>query len=242
METLKDRVLTRLNKLDMTQTEVAKILSIDRQRFSNWLSRGSIPANSIFNVASILKCDPEWLQFGTDKNPDNRIESEAETYSANKVLLWDHHSDLPDGEFLMIKKLDVKAAAGDGFQNDWPTLKNELAFRVDWIKKSKAMSFNLLAITINGDSMHPTLMDGDTAIIDLSQNEIKNGQVYAFVNNETSDVQVKRLSYYRKNIISIHSDNDHDPRYMHDIHLADEEMDNIKIIGRIVHRSGSSGL
>lgn len=207
----------------------------------------------IVELAMALECNLRWLKFnkGTKCKKDTVIgiaEENNSSYSVEAikasqfraVTLWGHPSDLPEDEFILINQLDIKAAAGNGHVNsDWPTTKRQMAFRSSWVKKSKAQSNELVLIEIIGDSMLPTLAHGDDALVDLSQTDIKNGQVYAFVLD--GEVKVKRLN---KTIdkIQIESDNSADPRYRIPEEIPQSHIDDMHIIGRIVNRSGSGGL
>lgn len=163
-----------------------------------------------------------------------------ETYvqTSKSVLLWDDVNDLPEGEFVLVDQIDAKAACGDGYTNgDYPVHREPLAFRTDFIKRSKARSTQLKTIDASGDSMLPTICDGDCLLLDLTQNRVENGNVYAFV--VEGQLFVKRL-YLHNGLIVAHSDNQQDPRYKYDEQYSEDTP--VKIIGRVVHRGGSGGL
>lgn len=154
------------------------------------------------------------------------------------VSVWDSVEDLPIGDFVLVNFLDIKAAAGDGYENsEYPTCKKQIAFRTDWIIGSKAQSTNLICIEAVGDSMIPVITPGDTLLIDMGQTELVNGNVYAVVHDGM--VRVKRL-YRKETSIILHSDNEDNPKYLYPIEVKNDEQ--LKIIGRIVNRSGSGGL
>ena len=154
------------------------------------------------------------------------------------VILYDSLDELPRGDFVLVQKIDVSASAGEGFVNgDYPEEERPIAFRADWIKNSKAKSTNLRIITVKGESMLPTLFDGDDTLVDLEQSEIVNGLVYAFYHD--GSIKIKRL-YRKGDRIVSHSDNDQDPRYKYDQEYSSD--DDLKVIGRIVNRSGSGNL
>ena len=156
------------------------------------------------------------------------------------VILWEDPEDLPEGEFVLVPKLDVIAATGEGYENDdWPTEEKQLAFRTDFISKSLAQSTHLVVFTAQGESMMPTIWDGDTVLVDLAQNTVANGKIYAFVHHK--ELRIKRL-YQRQDRLILHSDNDKDATYRYDEEIPVSEMDAVKIIGRIVNKSGSGGL
>lgn len=91
----------------------------------------------------------------------------------------------------------------------------------------------LRLVGIKGDSMEPTLSDGDLAMIDLARREPSDG-VYALVLDGM--LLVKRLALVRSGVVRVISDNKQvdEPR---DIDL-EAEADNFRVVGRVVWAGG----
>jgi len=240
MKTIFEIVQERLAQLKKKNNWLADKIGTSPQNINNWRVRG-IPAKEVTKLAEVLGLDRDALERGelnlvTEKktlNGDNRHLSQF-----RPVLAYDVPLDLPEGDFVMVRKLDVLASAGFGSDNNGLVMADKpIAFRADWIRKSKAKSTDLVVLDIDGDSMHPTLFDGDDVLIDLKQNQIVNGNVYAFVVDGV--VIVKRLSI-KGNVVIAQSDNQSDPRFKYDSEYSDNET--FKVIGRVVNRSGSGNL
>ncbi len=201
---------------------------------SHWINGSNgIGSKNLRSLCEILKCEQEWLLSG--KGEPDRIESPYKP-----VILWDSVEDLPEGDYTLVPRLDVTAAAGQGYENeDYPVHKEPVAYRTDWIKKSKAASTDLIVIEVKGNSMSPLINAEDTVLIDKSQCEVKNGQVFAFL--QGNELRIKRLSRSGGKLI-IESDNKTLPEYKYPEELDESELGNIRIIGRVVNRSGSGGL
>lgn len=95
-------------------------------------------------------------------------------------------------ELLFISAYDVAAAAGEGIIIDVEYETGKLAFRTDWLRSvTQAAANDLAVITVRGDSMYPTLADGDTILVDLTQHSPSNDGIYVVRFGEF--VLVKRL-------------------------------------------------
>lgn len=155
------------------------------------------------------------------------------------ILAWQHEDDLPPGEFVMVPRLELKLSAGNG--NDQVEIQfNEAqpqAFRADWVRNQGLKPKKLAAMTADGRSMEPTIHDGDSLLVDTGQIEVKDGKVYALWYE--GGERVKRLFRMPGGGLRIRSDNaTENPEIL----LGPEYMGHVRIIGRVVHRSGPGGL
>lgn len=154
------------------------------------------------------------------------------------ILAWDHPDDLPEGEFVMVPKLDVNLSAGNGHEQLEINLTRStpLAFRASWVREKRLKPSKLAAMTATGDSMQPGIFDGDSLVVDTSQTEVQDGKVYALWYD--GGERVKRLYRLPGGGLRIKSDNpDHPP-----IEVQPEKLEHVRILGRVVHRSGDGGL
>ncbi|MFP6740511.1 MAG: S24 family peptidase [Alphaproteobacteria bacterium] len=123
---------------------------------------------------------------------------------------------------------EVSAAAGDGIiiDNEYET--GRLAFRHDWLRSITTASTDELAvITVHGDSMYPTLADGDTILVDLSQRGAARDGVYIVRFGDF--VLVKRLLIDPvRREVTISCDNENYPR------LAPVAPDDVDVAGRVI--------
>jgi len=169
-----------------------------------------------------------------------RAAEPAPSYGLQPILSWQHEDELPPGEFVMVPRLDVHLSAGPGngttqveiqFNEQQPQ-----AFRADWVRQQHFKPKKLAAMTASGDSMEPTIHDGDSLLIDTSQTEVVDGRVYALWYD--GGERVKRLFRLPGAGLRIESDN---PRHRA-IELGPEYLGHVRVIGRAVHRSGTGGL
>lgn len=154
------------------------------------------------------------------------------------ILSWEHPDDLPDGEFVLIPRLNVQLSAGDGkeqveieFVEQQPQ-----AFRADWIRKKRLKPKKLASMVADGDSMEERIQSGDALVVDTSQVDVVDGKVYALWYD--GGERVKRLYRLPGGGLRIKSDNEKHPT----IEVAPRDIENVRIIGRVVHIAGEGGL
>jgi phage repressor protein C with HTH and peptisase S24 domain len=157
--------------------------------------------------------------FGTDfGQPDD--------YPAN----WDTlEKKSIDNNYIFVKLYDIEASAGAGsFDFDNNTVIQKLAFKKSWIRSSSnATEDDLAVITVSGDSMSPTLLEGDRILVDMTQQTLNNDGIYVL--RSDGRILVKRVSSNPiTNLCTIKSDN---PYYES---WNDCEPSKLDIIGRVI--------
>jgi phage repressor protein C with HTH and peptisase S24 domain/DNA-binding XRE family transcriptional regulator len=125
---------------------------------------------------------------------------------------------------------DTAASAGPGKDIDREAVVHRIAFREEWIRTvTKASLDQLAVISVDGDSMEPTLRPGDTVLIDFRQNHPadKDG---IYVIRTGNGLQVKRVQVElgRPPKIAVLSDN---PVYQPQRNL---KPDDIHVVGRVI--------
>lgn len=133
-----------------------------------------------------------------------------------------------DEELDFVATFEAPAATGDGIIIASQYEIGRLAFRRDWLRSVTAASIDELAvITVHGDSMVPTLADGDSILVDLSQRGAARDGVYIVRFGEF--VLVKRLLIDPvRREVTISCDNETYPR------LAPVAPDDVDVAGRVI--------
>jgi phage repressor protein C with HTH and peptisase S24 domain len=159
-------------------------------------------------------------------------------FGMEPILAWEHLEDLPEGEFVMVPRLDVHLSAGAGREQVEIELvkDNPQAFRAEWIRLMRLKPNKLAAMRASGESMEPTIHDGDSLLVDTSQTSVSDGKVYALWYD--GGERVKRLFRLPGGGLRIVSDNTKHPP----IEVGPDHPEHVRIIGRVVHRSGTGGL
>jgi len=168
----------------------------------------------------------------------HRVAEKLAAYGMSPVLAWEHEDDLPPGEFVMVPRLDVHLSAGGGRDQVEIELSKQSpqAFRSEWIRDKRLKPNKLAAMTASGNSMDPTIHDGDSLLVDTGHADVIDGKVYALWYD--GGERVKRLFRLPGGGLRIKSDN---PEHG-SIELGPDYTGHVRIIGRVIHRSGTGGL
>ena len=74
---------------------------------------------------------------------------------------------------------DVRLAAGTGTFADQEPVAGEVKFRTSWLRKRRLRAKDLFLVDVSGDSMEPTICDGDSALVDETHRSPRSGKIYA---------------------------------------------------------------
>lgn len=127
---------------------------------------------------------------------------------------------------LRIRQLQVGASAGPGSLAD-DEYAESMGFAPKWLRRLGADPANLSLIVVDGDSMAPTLGDGDDIMVDHSAatRPLRDG---IYVLRMEDVLLVKRVAMGPSGKLTIRSDNPQYPDW------EDVSAENVNIIGRVV--------
>jgi len=227
--TLGQRIKYGLDKSGKTQADLSRYTGIKTATVSQWCSDKvkALKSDNALKVATFLGVNYNWLVTG-------KGDPEEESVSA----LPDNAQ--PDDGYIQIKEYSVQCSAGPGgvptyeeAHDSLPATYRESFFRHLGIKPEDCMRFK-----VHGDSMEPTLYDGDRILVHVADNKtVENNRVYAI--NIENEVRVKRLIRKINGDIVIHSDN---PAYPEEIISHNDESVYFSIIGRVIEKVSHGGL
>lgn len=130
-------------------------------------------------------------------------------------------------DVIRVNRYDATLAAGSGSWNEGKRKLDAIPFTPAFFQKrlSRTSGAGFAVLEARGDSMEPSISDGDLLLLDENDTRLVDG-VFAFLIDD--EARVKR---FRKGIdgVTIMSDN---PVYAPE-HLASDQLDRIKIIGRV---------
>lgn len=194
------------------------------------LSRASsVPQPTIQRILSGNHADPRSSTLKKIAHGLNVSEQKLLGY-----LLDDKEPILPGDEFIQIHFGAFQLQAGiSGYSIDYLDDHYEpLFFRSDWIKSKGLRAQDLIACKISGDSMMPGLYAGDTVLIDRSNKQPVDGQVFAI--NYEGELVIKRMIREQGNWY-LSSDNQDKRFYPNKICNSPY----CEVIGKIVHKQST---
>jgi phage repressor protein C with HTH and peptisase S24 domain len=131
-------------------------------------------------------------------------------------------------EWVDVPRLPLRASAGPGALVAGEEAVGSFRFSSRWMRDQGLQPERLSAIAVSGDSMEPTLRDGDEILVDHALQAIRDG---IYVVRLDGALLVKRLDTRRADRIILLSDNRNYPEIACDPR-------SVEIIGRVVWKSG----
>lgn len=155
--TLSDRLRARANQLGISPAHIAKMAGVNRSFVYDILrGRSTRPGiDKLAEVARVLKVDRDWLIHGI-----------------GDVEGTPPFIENPDETFVSIAHASPRPSMGGGtvVEDQGDTAGRAYHFRRSWIRNSlKASPSQLRIMHVEGDSMAPTLLDGDTVLVDMTR-------------------------------------------------------------------------
>lgn len=132
------------------------------------------------------------------------------------------------GEWVDVPRLALGASAGPGAMTGEEQPIGAFRFSSRWLRGQGFDPAMLSAIVVAGDSMEPTLRDGDEILVDRAQRPLRDGVHVVRVDDA---LLVKRIDTSRPGVLTLISDN---PSYR-PLELPPGE---VQVIGRVVWKSG----
>ncbi len=172
-------------------------------------------------LAEAGNVDLVWLLFGIgDPTPVKRTSFPSDAIAEHRVA---YQSD----EFTTIPAYQVEASAGHGSQITDEPLAEPMAFRTDWLRREGFDPAKMAVIRAKGDSMEPTINDGDVILVRLKNGEAPRDGLYVL--RLDGGLFVKRLQFDLGGVRII-SDN---PLYK-SRDLSKAELAELDLVGRVV--------
>lgn len=132
-----------------------------------------------------------------------------------------------DSAFVQVPFYDVTASAGHGSCIDQELITSQISFRKDWLMAKGLQLDQLVTLKTRGDSMEPTLHDGDILLVDKRVDRIIDDSIY--IVQADHHLIVKRLQQSLDGAVHVISDN----RQYEKQYLNPEQAAAIKIAGRV---------
>lgn len=131
-------------------------------------------------------------------------------------------------DYVLVDRFDLALSAGPGQNGENAERLSPVAYRREWLSRRGLSPAKCVVLSVDGDSMAPTLEDGALVMIDRRRTKIRNLDVYGFV-DVSGDARIKRLEILADELL-LRSDN---PAHPTEVRRGDDA-NRIKIIGRVV--------
>lgn len=206
----------------------ARLLSLSQQR-----------AVSLSQLSALIGRNASYLQQFVRKGSPRKLEEtdrrklaaflgvdEAELGAPEEKSFTSAKARTED--WVDIPRLALGASAGPGAFVAEEQAIGAFRFPRRWMREQGLDPAMLSAILVTGDSMEPTLRDGDEIFVDRTPHEPRGGIYVVFVDGA---LLVKRLELGQRGVIGLISDNKHYPG-------VDRPAQDVQVIGRVVWKGG----
>ncbi|MCZ4340155.1 helix-turn-helix transcriptional regulator [Sphingomonadaceae bacterium G21617-S1] len=212
---LAERLQQRMRKLGLSQAELARRVKVSQPTINALVSGETQHSRYIGKIALELETTTQWLQGETDDPTEGAIVLSDRDAIAEKLGL------------AMIPELSIGYSMGGGnFLTDYEQT-GVRVFDRDWLRGvAKGAYQDLFVARGEGDSMEPTLRDGDAVLIDTSQKDIRQqDRIWAVSYGDLGMIKrVRRLPGGTYHLLS-------DNPAVTPVTAADDEM---HVIGRVI--------
>ena len=208
-------------------TAVSSRARVPVSTLSDYLAGKDWRFSSAVSLARACKVSLDWLagvEFAPSARPDG----------ADITFVTAETTDTVQAKnYAIIPKYDVNAAAGAGNEIVDEDVSGSVAMEETFFRENLGVSSkSIVTIRAEGDSMDPTIRDGDLLFVDTSVQEVQNSRIYVL--NVNDRLLVKRVQLRVDGSFVVKSDN---PRYDPEI-IVPSERAPLRIIGRVVYQAG----
>lgn len=184
----------KLSKGLRSDGEVARALGIKPQTLATSKMRGSIPFEAIIAFCDREGYSLDFLVRGLGLGQEEALR--VREPSAPSAVSQPHETPyaMP---YTMVPLVEAEAAASFSGTVPEDCIKDRFPFNRNWIKKiagpSRGLANKLVLIRARGQSMQPTINDGELVLVNLGDNaRIKNDAIYV-VRAPDSGILLKRV-------------------------------------------------
>ena len=209
--------------------EIKQVLGVTQERLAAAMGVKVDRVKSLLGgkAANLRQAEIAGLVKEFHLNPDYFIKDGAPMRTAT-----DEHASSGSMDwsgYIQVPQYDVRASAGNGSVVHEENVVDHLVFKRDWIVRSMGLNPKALAlIDVRGDSMSPTINDGDLILLDTREGQQTTEGIYAI--NLAGGLLVKRLRLRLSGTIEVVSDNE---RYGTET-ISGEQLAQLHIVGRVV--------
>lgn len=225
MNTEREKLTLRLNECADIVGDAVRLsqeTAIPHRTLATYLTGEAEPKTlRMAAIAKAARVSAHWLSTGEGPKllSDAGISEQGNLYTI-KQKQW--------SEFARIPLYNIEASAGNGSALENEEVKAGMAFRTEWLQSKGLQKDHLAIITAKGDSMEPSIKNGDILLINCIDTKVGEDAIYVIRHN--GHLFAKRVQRMFTGELYIKSDNQ---AYTTQVIAADKATD-LNIIGRVV--------
>lgn len=210
-----ERISERMAKLGLNQSELARRVKLSQPTIHALVNGDNAGSKHLHRIAAELQTSPAYLVGETDNDAPVSVAPSALDALAEKM------------DLAVVPELELGYSMGAGSVFHQYEQKGVVPFQRAWLRSMmRGAIADLFVARGEGDSMQPTILDGDIVLIDTAQKDIRQqDRIWAVSYGELG--MIKRVRRTPRGSYLLLSDNPAVPP----VDCADEEM---HVVGRVI--------
>lgn len=201
MKTSGERLRDELDSRRIAYADFARDVGTDSQNVQNWFKRG-VSQKKLLRVSAVLGLRPQWLESGEEPKmaADHIDVSQLPAPLAQKIS-----NSRP---LISIDRFDIAGSMGPGTEPpDIHNIVDSMTLDAAWVRQNLVYTAveNIKLISGRGDSMSPTIKNGDPLLVDVGITSVECDAIYFFM--MAGQLHIKRIQRHLDGL-SILSDNE----------------------------------
>lgn len=224
MNTFSERLYALRAEKRLSQAKLAKLAGVPQSTIAQIESGRTKSTSKIIELAEALGTTPNYLLNGIADLKTPPSHSGVSSYSGYESINKEVYVTIPYYD------LSISPETSNA---TWVT-KNpaeELIFHKSWFEQRKLNPSCVKAMHVRGKSMEPFLYDMDTVLLNQSDTELVDGDIYAIVYKNRLYIRELRASENGINIISYHSDYEI-------MRVTQDTIKEFSVLGKMIWRGG----
>ncbi|HUN39356.1 MAG TPA: S24 family peptidase [Acetobacteraceae bacterium] len=210
---------------------LARAMGVSPSAFRKWLRGEAEPSRErLVALADAARVGVAWLAKGEGPGPSLQSPENGD----RRPRSVDRKRTAESDDFILLPKRVEAAAAGTGNPPPAIAATEYIAFRQDWVRATLGIEpGDLILETAVGESMQPTIHDGDLLLVDTTDRAVSSFGVYVL--EISGERLVKRVQRKLDGSLVLISDNE---TYQPD-HVSGEMLQTVTVVGRVVWGGGA---
>lgn len=214
---LHERLKHERLRISLSQDEFARACGVSKRAQATYESGDRSPRAEYLEAAAIAGIDVQYVLTG--------LRGE----SRNDPSVLDEERALPG---TAVPLYDVEGAAGAGRSLETENVVGTFTIDAETLSQLDLVGARLAGVRVRGDSMEPTLFDGDWTFVNLD--DVNFAQAGVFLVWVSGELRIKRVQRLAGGAMYLISDNTHYQPEM----IARDRMQEVAVLGRVRTRLG----
>ena len=223
-----ERIKEERERLKFIQSDFAALGEASKNSQVSWEKGAAFPNAKVLAAWADAGADVGYIVSGFRTKAQNSVHEYPKRALQTHVVA-EPSKQVHADEFIHVPRYDVQASAGNGSLVHDESVVDHLAFKRDWVVRTLGLDPKRLAlIDVAGDSMSPTINDGDLILLDTRPAQSRTEGIYVI--NLGGSLLVKRIRMRLSGVVDVVSDNE---RYGTET-ISGEQLTSLQIVGRVV--------